>query len=142
MPSASLIPAKAVAPTVPAMPPSAAIPAETAETALIDATLVAELMPVFSPRTWEEFVGLFASSADAQICQIAAALAAGDSLRRPAHTLKGLAWNAGACRLGDLAKRLETAPAAEAARLAAELHPLLHTSMAALSALTPSCVAR
>lgn len=124
------------------MPSDMAGSAVAAEAALIDAVLMAELVPAFNPQTWEELVGLFATSADAEIGQIAAALAVGDSPRRPAHTLKGLAWNAGARRLGDLAKRLETAPAEEAIRLAAELRPLLHTSMAALTALTPSCIAR
>lgn len=123
------------------VPSDTAVSAVAAEEALIDVALMAELVPAFSPQTWEELVGLFASSAGAEIGQIAAALAVGDSPRRSAHTLKGLSWNAGARRLGNLAKRLETAPAEEATRLAAELRPLLQISMAALTALTPSCIA-
>ena len=127
--------------SVAGVPSDTAVSAVAAEEALIDVALMAELVPAFSPQTWEELVGLFASSAGAEIGQIAAALAVGDSPRRSAHTLKGLSWNAGARRLGNLAKRLETAPAEEATRLAAELRPLLQISMAALTALTPSCIA-
>jgi HPt (histidine-containing phosphotransfer) domain-containing protein len=112
------------------------------EDPVIDAEQVAELTAAFSPEGWEELIASFTTSADIEIDRIAEALAAGESPRRPAHTLKGVAWNSGAQRLGNLAKRLETAPPFEAERLLAELRPLLRQSIAALNALTPSCAER
>jgi HPt (histidine-containing phosphotransfer) domain-containing protein len=64
------------------------------------------------------------------------AIESGQSPMRPAHTLKGMAWNIGALRLGNLAKQLETAQAAEARRLAADLRTLRQRSIDALVAST------
>ncbi len=130
-------------PSQEAPPPGEPSPADDeAWGALLDMAQVEELAAAFSPESWEELLAVFAHSARTEIDRIVAALAAGESLRRPAHTLKGLAWNAGALRLGNLAKRLETATADEAIRLVSELRPLLGQSITALAALTPTCIAR
>ena len=117
----------------PGMAPDAVAPE-----ALLDAEQVVELTAVLDPEAWDRIIASFATAADAEIDHIVAAIEAGQSPARAAHTLKGLAWNTGAALLGNLARQLETAPPAEARRLAAQLRPLRQRSVAGLLAHTLS----
>jgi len=106
--------------------------------ALLDAEQVAELTAALDPEAWDRIIASFATAADAEIDHIVAAIDAGQSPARAAHTLKGLAWNTGAALLGNLARQLETASPAEARPLAAQLRPLRQRSVAGLIARTLS----
>jgi HPt (histidine-containing phosphotransfer) domain-containing protein len=105
---------------------------------LLDAGQVAELTAALDPEAWGRVVASFAAAADEEIDHILAAVAAGQSPVRAAHTLKGMAWNTGAALLGNLAKRLETASPDEVPRIAAQLRALRQRSVAALVSRTPS----
>ncbi len=99
---------------------------------MLDAEQVAELTASLGPEGWDRIIASFADAADAEIDLIIEAIDARQSAAHPAHTLKGLAWNTGAALLGDLAQQLETASAAEATRIAAQLRPLRQRSVDAL----------
>ncbi len=105
---------------------------------LLDAEQVAELVASLEPDAWDRIIAAFAASAKSEIDHIIDAIGSDQSPARAAHTLKGVAWNTGAILLGNLAKQLETASSAEAKRIAAELHPVLERSVAALMASTLS----
>ena len=115
-----------------------AAPGAVSSGALLDAEQVAELTALLSPEAWDRIIASFATSADAEIDRIVAAIEAEQSPARAAHTLKGLAWNTGAALLGNLAQQLETAPPAEARRIAAQLRLLRQRSVAGLIARTLS----
>ena len=115
-----------------------AAPGAVSSGALLDAEQVAELSALLSPEAWDRIIASFATSADAEIDRIVAAIEAEQSPARAAHTLKGLAWNTGAALLGNLAQQLETAPPAEARRIAAQLRLLRQRSVAGLIARTLS----
>jgi CheY-like chemotaxis protein/HPt (histidine-containing phosphotransfer) domain-containing protein len=101
---------------------------------LLDIGQVDELTTSLSPDAWHRIIASFTDSADAEIERIIDAIKSGRSPARATHTLKGVAWNTGAFLLGNLAKQLETAPPAEAQRLAAELRPVLQLTTTALLA--------
>jgi signal transduction histidine kinase/CheY-like chemotaxis protein len=111
---------------------------DVSDGALLDAEQVAELTEALGPEAWEQVIASFATAADEEIDHILAAIEAGQSPARAAHTLKGMAWNTGAALLGNLAKQLETASPDEARRIAAQLRPLRQRSLAALIARTLS----
>jgi signal transduction histidine kinase/CheY-like chemotaxis protein/HPt (histidine-containing phosphotransfer) domain-containing protein len=117
-------------------------PAAAAETVspegLLDLGQIAELTGSLSPESWDRIVASFSEAADAEIARIIDAIDSDQSPRAFAHTLKGVAWNTGALRLGNLARELETASAADAKLLASELRPLRLRSIAALTAATLS----
>ena len=101
---------------------------------LLDIGQIDELTTSLSPNAWHRIIASFANSAGAEIERINDAIQSGVSPARPAHTLKGVAWNTGALHLGNLAKQLETAPPGEAQRLAAELQTVLQRTTTALLA--------
>ncbi len=102
--------------------------------ALLDIGQIDELTTSLSPDAWQRIIASFVDSAGAEIERISDAIKLGLSPARAAHTLKGEAWNTGALQLGNLAEQLETAPPAEALRLAAELRPVLQRTTTALLA--------
>jgi signal transduction histidine kinase/CheY-like chemotaxis protein/HPt (histidine-containing phosphotransfer) domain-containing protein len=116
--------------------PSAAAPAGE----LLDHAQVAELVAALTPDAWARVIAALEQSAEEEIKHIEAALSAGASPKRPAHTLKGMAWNSGASRLGALAKQLETAGPEEAQRLINELRAVLGPTLTALRTAIPSPV--
>jgi len=111
-----------------------ALPERQAPEPLLDTGQVDELTASLSPDAWQRIIASFEDSAGAEIERIGDALKSGLSPARAAHTLKGCAWNTGAICLGNLAKQLETAPPAEAQRLAVGLRPLLQRTTTALLA--------
>ncbi|MDR3536554.1 MAG: ATP-binding protein, partial [Acetobacteraceae bacterium] len=109
-------------------------PTSPAPEALLDAAQIAELAAALDPEAWEQVTASLQQTAMTEIPRIIAAINAGQSPAQPAHTLKGAAWNTGALRLGNLARRLETAPPAEARQIAGELPQVLQETVAALTA--------
>ncbi|MHA7064724.1 response regulator [Azospirillum argentinense] len=122
-------------------PASKAVPTVFAEAApesvpvadLLDREQVDSVAEALGPESWSEAVQGFSRTAREQVARISSALASGEEHRRAAHTLKGLSWNVGAKRLGDLALALEKAPPDEALALAGSLEGVLKDSVEALS---------
>ncbi|KAA1057313.1 ATP-binding protein [Azospirillum argentinense] len=122
-------------------PASKAVPTVFAEAApesvpvadLLDREQVDSVAEALGPESWSEAVQGFSRTAREQVARISSALASGEEHRRAAHTLKGLSWNVGAKRLGDLALALEKAPPGEALALAGSLEGVLKDSVEALS---------
>ena len=123
----------------PAVEPPA-VPANQPAADLLDAEQIAELSASLSAESWDVISRSFTASADAEIEHIHAAIAVEQSPARAAHTLKGLAWNTGALRLGNLAQLLESASPAEMPAIAAELAPLRRRTSEALAAVAVSKV--
>ncbi|MBP2292925.1 PAS domain S-box protein [Azospirillum rugosum] len=111
-------------------------PAPAAETAdgLLDREQVDSIRDALGPEDWGRALDGFVRTAGDHVGQIAAALEAGDGFQRVAHTLKGLAWNVGAKRLGDLALAVETATPDEARALVPELRRTLAATVESLTA--------
>jgi signal transduction histidine kinase/DNA-binding response OmpR family regulator len=116
---------------------SSAVPAAVAD-ALLDREQIAELVTSLPPDAWERVIASLSQSVEQEIGRIEAALDAGESPARPAHTLKGIAWNTGAARLGNIAKQIETAEPGEARRLVGELRAVAKETLAALAVCVPS----
>ena len=119
-----------------AQPASAAAPAPAI--ALLDRDQIAELTGSLPPDAWERLMASTAKAVEQEIGRIAAALDAGESAARPAHTLKGVAWNVGAAQLGNIARQLETAQPDEARRLLGELRAVAAETLTALATCAPS----
>ena len=100
---------------------------------LLDREQVNSVAEALGPENWREALDGFERTAREQVTRIGAALAAGEEHRRAAHTLKGLSWNVGAKRLGDLAFAVEKAPPEEALALAGSLEGVLKDSVEALT---------
>ncbi|MDQ2105142.1 PAS domain S-box protein [Azospirillum isscasi] len=100
---------------------------------LLDQEQVDSVAEALGPECWRETLEGFSRTAWEQVTRIGSALAAGEEYRRAAHTLKGLSWNVGAKRLGDLAMALEKAAPDEALALAGSLEGVLKDSVQALS---------
>ncbi|AWK89486.1 PAS domain S-box protein [Azospirillum thermophilum] len=105
---------------------------------LLDEEQVRMLEGALGPARWGETVRFLEVAAQEQVDALIRALDAGEDHRLPAHTLKGVAWNAGAARLGDFALTIETAEPAEARRLAAGLGDLLRATIDALREREPA----
>ena len=118
--------------------PSDAAPADS--DALLDREQIAELTASLPPDAWERVIASMSDAVEQEIARIEAALDAGESPAKPAHTLKGVAWNTGAAQLGNIAKQIETAEPEEARRLLAELRVVAEQTRVALAACTPSAV--
>ena len=114
------------------VPAAPAVPNE-----LLDRGQIEELITSLTPDAWERVVTAMANAVEQEIGRIEAALDAGQSPARAAHTLKGVAWNTGAAQLGNIAKQIETAPPEEARRLVAELRAVARKTLVALSACVP-----
>jgi len=106
--------------------------------ALLDREQIAELTNSLAPDAWERLIAATAKGIELEIGRIEAALDAGESPARPAHTLKGVAWNVGAAQLGNIARRLETAPPDEARALSSELRAVARATLVALANCAPS----
>ncbi|WP_448204716.1 ATP-binding protein [Azospirillum sp. sgz302134] len=106
-------------------------PVTTPAQDLIDTEQMQALVDALGAEGWQETLAAFSDSARNYIEQLGACLAAGEEHKRAAHTLKGLAWNVGAKRLGDQALALEDAPPGEAAGLAAALDGILGETLEA-----------
>jgi CheY-like chemotaxis protein len=100
---------------------------------LLDREQMDSVAEALGPECWSEAVEGFSRTAREQVARIGAALSSGAEYRAAAHTLKGLSWNVGAKRLGDLALGLERAPPDEALVLAGSLESVLKDSVEALS---------
>ncbi|QCO05188.1 PAS domain S-box protein (plasmid) [Azospirillum argentinense] len=122
-------PASNVVPTLAAEAAPESVPVAD----LLDREQVDSVAEALGPESWSEAVQGFSRTAREQVARISSALAAGEEHRRAAHTLKGLSWNVGAKRLGDLALALEKAPPDEALALAGSLEGVLKDSVEALS---------
>ena len=105
----------------------AAEPAPVSEAAdgLLDRDQMDSVRDALGPEDWGRALDGFVRSAGDHVRQIADALEAGEGFQRPAHTLKGLAWNVGAKRLGDLALAVEKASPDDARALVPELRRTL-----------------
>ena len=114
-------------------PVPAAAPVAAPAADLLDREQVDSVAEALGPEIWREALEGFEHTAREQVTRIAAALTAGEEHRRAAHTLKGLSWNVGAKRLGDLAFAVEKAPPEEALALAGSLEGVLKDSVEALS---------
>ncbi len=122
----------AIRAVVGSLAPKAAAEA-VAEADLLDREQMDSVAEALGPESWSEAVEGFSRTAREQVTRISAALVSGEEHRRAAHTLKGLSWNVGAKRLGDLALALERAPPDEALALAGSLEGVLKDSVEALS---------
>jgi CheY-like chemotaxis protein/HPt (histidine-containing phosphotransfer) domain-containing protein len=122
--------------TVRTAPGPQTVPSAEPAEVLVDTEQIAELTASLSPESWDMIIRSFAATADAEIEHIHAAIATGDSPACAAHTLKGLAWNTGAVRLGDLAHQLEAASPADARLIAEELGPVRQRTLARLTTCT------
>ncbi|WP_448204578.1 PAS domain S-box protein [Azospirillum sp. sgz302134] len=109
--------------------PKAATPAGD----LIDRAQMDSVVEALGPKGWREAAEQFERIAAEQMRSIADALAGGEDPGRAAHTLKGLAWNVGAKRLGDLARAIEKAEPAEALTLMNELGRAMEDTVAAFT---------
>jgi len=118
----------------PAAAALAAGPDDAAVGGWVDQEQVELMASALGPEDWQATIGDFAHSATREIAAIHQALAQGESPRQPAHTLKGVAWNIGAQRLGDLAYGVEQAEAAIAAIVAAQLEAALAETLPRLRA--------
>ncbi|MEI7605995.1 MAG: PAS domain S-box protein [Rhodospirillaceae bacterium] len=116
-------------------PPS---PPDDDDHALLDRELVDILVDALGEEGWPSFVESFALSARTQIASLAEGLAAGADHRKLAHTLKGMAWSAGARRLGNAALTIEQGDREEASALASSLDETLNDTMSAFKEKTAS----
>ncbi len=100
---------------------------------LLDRDQVDSVRDALGPEDWGRALDGFVRTAGEHVEQIADALEAGEECRRAAHTLKGLAWNVGAKRLGDLAMAVETASPEEARALVPDLRRTLAATIEILT---------
>lgn len=100
----------------------------------------AALAAQVSPTDWQELLAEFESQCRADMAELAAL---GDSgkHRAVAHRLKGVAWNLGAQRLGDIAAALEHSPGPEVSPRLPELEQMLRATLDALRQLAPAAPA-
>ena len=106
--------------------------------ALLDSELVDILVDALGKEGWPSFVESFALSARTQIAALVEGLAAGADHRKLAHTLKGMAWSAGARRLGNAALKIEQGDKGEADALCSSIDGILSDTMRALKGTPPS----
>ncbi len=116
-------------------PAPAPNPAEVPANGLLDHDQANSIVDALGLDDWRDAISGFARTADEQVRLIADALETGAEHQRPAHTLKGLAWNVGAKQLGDLALAIERAAPDEARGLAAGLNRVLADTVAAFKAM-------
>jgi signal transduction histidine kinase/CheY-like chemotaxis protein/HPt (histidine-containing phosphotransfer) domain-containing protein len=114
----------AVAPPTRLAPPAAEAPALLSDGA---AALASQL----GAADWAELVAEFESQCRADLAELMA-LAGTGAHRKTAHRMKGVAWNLGAQRLGDLAASLEHRPGPEVGACRPELEQLLQATLGAL----------
>ena len=109
-------------------------PTSAADT-LLDREQIVALLEVLSPEDWRASLAGFAESGRQAITTMLAQAGAGESHRRSAHTLKGMALNLGATALGRLARELEQAPAETVLGQAEGISSLFDRSLAAMQAM-------
>lgn len=107
-------------------------PESQPQSGLLDRKQAGSVAEALGPD-WSHTVDTFARSAEAQIRTLVEALHGGGNFAVAAHTLKGVAWNVGAKRLGDMALAIESASAEEARHIATGLDQVLGDTIAALS---------
>ncbi|SMH47917.1 PAS domain S-box protein [Azospirillum agricola] len=129
--AAALCGREAEAEALPAAPPG--------PESLIDREQSESIAGVLGPEGWREAIDGLAASARKQIVTLHRALDGGEvEHRRVAHSLKGMAWNVGAKRLGAVAAEIEKAACLEEARpLVAGLEDLLARTLDALEGTAP-----
>jgi signal transduction histidine kinase/AmiR/NasT family two-component response regulator/HPt (histidine-containing phosphotransfer) domain-containing protein len=98
---------------------------------LIDEDRVLPLVHSIPPEAWDEILTSFEVTARSSLAEIQAARH-GAEHRRAAHSLKGMAWNLGARRLGDAAAAVEGVSAEELGPRLPELAQAVEASIQAL----------
>jgi len=101
---------------------------------LLDGERIADVVGGLDPMVWTRALRDFETHARSVVAQLAAAAVTpgGPPCRDAAHGLKGLAWNLGAQRFGDLVGSLEQLPGPALADRLPELGTLLEDTLAAL----------
>ncbi|MFC7476394.1 ATP-binding protein [Dankookia sp. GCM10030260] len=122
---------------VPSGAPPAAMPADQAGTGILDVGQLETLLRRCSAPGWVALVGDFETHARGAVARLARAADRGDPYHEVAHGLKGVAWNFGARRLGDLVQALDGLDPAELRQRLPELRQVMEASLAALRRLRP-----
>jgi PAS domain S-box-containing protein len=122
----------AVLKTEMAEPQNPASPAPDGD-GLLDRDQIDAMVEAIGPEGWQEAIQGFDAAALMEIGLVLAALEGEQDYRRAAHSLKGIAWNVGAVKLGNLALAIERAETREeAGKLARDLGGVLKVTVAAL----------
>lgn len=99
---------------------------------LLDREQIAMMEDALGVDDWRVSLGGFADAARGELRRLTVAIENGDDYKRPAHTLKGMAWNVGARRLGEMALALETHMIADERAHLAGMYQVLDLTLRAM----------